>query len=1498
VVLLVVITLLTLFAIVGLAFVLYANSEANSSRIFRESYTLLDTSLDVSPQILLNYAMAQLIYGVPDNDTGVYSALRGHDMARNMYGWNYDPTVAAGNADPTASTNIIPFNGPGRLHFTNTTPTINDDDYKYVNYTYFSGDGFLRDPERYYAAGSRPNLGTGLGKYSGYNPPYTYPDLNCMFLSAVKSDGTVLLPSFYRPWVFDSTETGLNNSANPNWTSALGKYMMLRPRTQEMDPSFIMPSGPQGDVQNLLGGPSGNDSIWLDLDFPVVTSADATTKFKPLFAFLVTDLDNRINLNVTGNMKGATSDAQGSNQGWGPWEVNFRQLTTDNTKQLELANIFLGNPPSGPTNIGRYGKDQKPGIVGTVATSGTNPRVYGQVDYDGVDEQNGNAVTNPLKLPVAAPKMFPFPTRAAGIADDPAGYGNGSTAERTDHPLTYDYFNPGGNNPAGQTDDLAFDASNMKRLLYDGYTGNDWAGSQIGLLCPNTFAGNTAASAGSILRHQVTTHSFDVDRPGVMPWIWDPTNPLLKPYLLASNALFPFGDSLNFPTTNVPNLNKTPADIGGDFSPDWRASNSAAQLVNQLATPAQWTQQGPFPGLGKVNLNRTLPDYPADPNADPTGFKTAQKARQNMAADILTRLRAAVGIAPAGDAPTNRWLAQLAVNIVDYIDSDDISTPFYWQSFDGTWESNNNSQVVFGTELPRVVINEAYCEYENDPTDPAIAMNKGPAQKPYQYNFWVELHNPFPAKVDVNSAVSGDATLQNGPNAIYQLLVTPPNTGLRNPGNTTGTPDATPVSTINNWGGKTVIQAADGIYAEPTPGGGGNKGFYVLAPDATRPFPSSGTPTPPIFQPTLQVTPSGQNSMTSTDTVTAVGAVVPNEQTALTKWTFLLQRLACPGRPLQNNPTQDFYNPYITVDYMENVPTYDGVQYADQMAAHTPPTVITNRHSMGRTHPYFGHFSQQRQQIPSFTAPTTFTAYAGQPQHTFFKHNYIEPSGAPGQTPFYAGQTETLRVPLDWLVHLDRQVASPIELLQVSGFKPHELTQQFLPTFTTQSAATIPAGSNPITPAQMSGNNTYGAPWDIRVGSVLVLDAGTASEEVVKVTAVAGGTPPTNFTATVANAHNTAPVSIQQVDHRVPWFDQSRRLFRALEYLETGSRAAGIGVGGRVPGKVNINTIWEEAILQALADAKPPAATNPNTFTQSDVTSLFTSLINSRSPVGSNGKPIGPVNLDVSGYTVNRPFLSLACPFTPTNGDQQYPQYSGAGFGGAGIDDTILRVHPATPPPIYPQARLFYVPNAPHPYIENQLLSKIYNNLTTRSNVFAVWLTVGFFQVTDDSVKPVKLGAEVGLAQNQNIRHRMFCIVDRTNLNIGQMQAAGQTQAQLTSAVSPNFTMPLPQTISVTTNAPVAGTVFQGTTTATAPSVTLQWTIQPGTTLIVDTGVNQETVVVKAIDTSAGKITADFLRSHAANTPITIPGNPGPQPFFDPNDPKYSAVMPYFAILQ
>src|SRR5215471_3953077 len=154
VILLVVITLLTLFAVIGLTFVLYAQAESDASRIFREYQ---DPGGGDDTAFLFSWALGELIYDVPDNDpnnvyggigsNGVYSAIRGHSLARSIYGWNDGFGVNGPNPNTT------PFNGTGAWHTgdPNGTPASQwpymnglnppTDDYFLPNFTYFQTDG-------------------------------------------------------------------------------------------------------------------------------------------------------------------------------------------------------------------------------------------------------------------------------------------------------------------------------------------------------------------------------------------------------------------------------------------------------------------------------------------------------------------------------------------------------------------------------------------------------------------------------------------------------------------------------------------------------------------------------------------------------------------------------------------------------------------------------------------------------------------------------------------------------------------------------------------------------------------------------------------------------------------------------------------------------------------------------------------------------------------------------------------------------------------------------------------------------------------------------------------------------------------------------------------------------------------------------------------------------------------------------------------------------------
>ena len=245
VILLVVITLLTLFAVVGITFVIYAQAEASSMRAARQAETLQHP--DADPELLLSYFLNQLIYDTNDP----LSAMRNWSLGRNMYG-------QAGNT--------VPFNGAGRFQGGN-----------YWNLDYTAYNGQPRNPDQ-----------DGVP-----NPPYTYPDVNSLFLSAVRaSDGAVLMPSFFR--------NGPNGSVS------------LRP-SNTYHTNFPLPEDGLADVKNLADSPgvfnpttgqfTPNDSVWMDLGFPVMRGPDGR-KFKPLFAALIQDLDNRVNVNIHGNRNG------------------------------------------------------------------------------------------------------------------------------------------------------------------------------------------------------------------------------------------------------------------------------------------------------------------------------------------------------------------------------------------------------------------------------------------------------------------------------------------------------------------------------------------------------------------------------------------------------------------------------------------------------------------------------------------------------------------------------------------------------------------------------------------------------------------------------------------------------------------------------------------------------------------------------------------------------------------------------------------------------------------------------------------------------------------------------------------------------------------------------------------------------------------------------------------------------------------------------------------
>jgi hypothetical protein len=1142
VILLVVLALLTLFALVGLSFVLYAGTEAASARLFREAQS--GDRPDLPPELLLGYFLGQLLYDVPDDAAGVASALRGHSLARLLYGYN------------DQGSNTLPFNGTGRLHAPSPFPGI--DDYNVVNYTYYPSDGFLRDPER---LGWRTDLTQPRGPFTGgFNASYTYPDLNNLFLAAVKADGTLLLPSFHRSW----TGFGSLDPNNPHWYDATKpwlKYLVLRPRPADMGPGFPAPEDTGGDVKNLQAAPGGNDSIWIDLGFPVL-QAPGGRRYKPLFAPLILDLDNRVNVNVHGNVQGR--DAQGrpahtSYYGQGPQEVSLQPV--------------LGRQPRG------------------------------------------------------VPEWL-------SLFSEPA------------------------------SQHRAFAPSNLEALLRYGDTGSPALTSELFRLCPDSFTDPRG-------RRLVTTHSFDLDQPGGSPWVYDP---LLFPYAApgAGSDAAPTGPPIPFPPLA---LRREPVPPHSEFgapglppqSPgvDWRALTGAA---------------------GRLDLNRRLTPYPPDLHArfdvpaQAPAFLQAQLDRQRLANDLYDRLLAVTGVPRTARVPNQptpeelqvrRWLAQLAVNIVDFRDEDDIHTPFNFYTahdaellpFDiGALSPSGSPPVedpelptywVLGTELPRVVVHEVLAEYqEQDPAPPG-----GPVHT--LVKVWVELHRPvqtpvagqplnpldfLPVPLQVDAAPNS-VTGKSASYSPYRVVVAPAFLPRPFNDNVLGKPAAIRCSTTDADFASPARQVGGGVQAE-TLAILASGAFCLLGPPETStrlalvPPPTGTVPPETPWWPSANL----QYQYTTAD---------PQPEERASGLAVLLRRLANPHLPFDPLPRvidangdpqpNPWYNPYVTVDALEQILLRNA----------TDPQPYASR---GKRQPYASHPSQVVDQVSA--RPTQPT------QHTFGLPNHPPPpSGAP-----------------DWLVHLDRPLVSPMELLHVSGYQPYQLGQRFV--------------------------------------------------------RAANGQPERRF------------------QHYVPWFDQGRRLYRIFESLVAAVPATGAASapGGRVPGKINLNTIWDSEIFLALCD---PQSVNGPHFTVANVHLIFQQLLALRTPQLLSGGGPGPQD---------RPFLSLATgyahPASPANPDPQRPHR------GTGINDTLLRSREAQadalPDGGAATPRLFQIPGEEHPYRQAELLTKICNQVTTRSNVFAVWVTVGFFEVTDDASRPVKLGAEIGRAESRHRRHRLFALVDRS----------------------------------------------------------------------------------------------------------------------------------------
>src|SRR5262249_27013147 len=118
----------------------------------------------------------------------------------------------------------------------------------------------------------------------------------------------------------------------------------------------------------------------------------------------------------------------------------------------------------------------------------------------------------------------------------------------------------------------------------------------------------------------------------------------------------------------------------------------------------------------------------------------------------------------------------------------------------------------------------------------------------------------------------------------------------------------------------------------------------------------------------------------------------------------------------------------------------------------------------------------------------------------------------------------------------------------------------------------------------------------------------------------------------------------QRFQHYAPWFDQTRRLYRAFAFFTTPGRGGGAPnePGGRVAGKVNLNAVWDAETFLALCD--PSSANGPN-LTRDNVLAIYQQMLALRTPGQAGGGGPGPGDRPVLGPGTGRwQAVALASP--------------------------------------------------------------------------------------------------------------------------------------------------------------------------------------------------------------------------------------------------------------
>jgi hypothetical protein len=776
VLLLVVLSMLTLFLMLGAAYLTIATRARKAARAFANN-SVAATASAATEQRLLDAAFMSVARGVAD--TGVANLGTGEDLLGDKYG-NDQAVIGRVTAASAVVTTSGTSNALIQLTATGISPqptTVSDLNGRVVTFMLPGLTASTRILQAFGSASSPTVIVAAGPTAAGF--PLSQPAI-ASALAAVSGTQPSLIINGRE---FDGDPNGTSDTNEP-WDAVDSRNPLLR-----------LPE--PASIDNDADGTA--DSMFVDIGLPSITDANGLEVF-PRAAILVIDLDGRLNVNAHGNEADASTvndyPVFNSNTGTGsaisipmtqlprgapigPASISItRGIAFEPAGGGALANNAQALPIPGTQLIG--GRTVS-GVAENNSANRETPRLgavqgrYGDAIWDG---SVGSQVAAKAGRPLVNDQL----SRAADSWRawlDPANY------------QAYSYFIAPGRWGS------PLDLQGRMRVWVDGfgqpvYYKPTWQAGAFNEVVDDPYELNLTR-LGSRLDYTDTPNNAIA-----------PPDSLFGPADLEGLLRYYDPDSLKLPRrlvalsgTNAPKHRlmltteswDTPAVVGTAWQTVIGGAANFGAFIATSATVVSGSNRAqdlfsPETLLGhKMDLNRPFHGISFDEPNDATGNKATSPLgrRQTFARQLFCLMAAIVRTNTGSLSTTNaRKIAQYAVNIVDFRDADSVMTQFYYDPNFGpssTGWSPGVNDYVWGCERPEVLLTETLAWHDrrtddmsvgNKCTDTMASTGNDPdndldqSRRPWG-GFFVELYSPWSSRAcELVSGTVGNVLVGSG----------------------------------------------------------------------------------------------------------------------------------------------------------------------------------------------------------------------------------------------------------------------------------------------------------------------------------------------------------------------------------------------------------------------------------------------------------------------------------------------------------------------------------------------------------------------------------------------------------------------------------------------------------------------------------------------------------------------------------------------------------------